>query len=138
MGYTPLLVDLDIQMKPGLKDIGFIYWQYILCYVNDILCINHDLKRTLQQIQAKFKLKDDKMKELELYLSAEMSKIDNEHWEKCQAISSDKYCGLMVKNIKENLAKKGLRLPLKCTTPLKHGYKLELDCTSKLKAEGLH
>ena len=137
MGYNPSPADPDVWMKPGLKDGGFTYWQYILCYVDDVLCINHDPKRTLKQIQAKFKLKDDKMEEPELYLGAELSKMDNEHGDECWAMSSDKYCASMVKNVEENLAKKGLRLPSKCTTPLKHGYKPELDCTGELKADGL-
>ena len=52
-------------------------------------------------------------------------------------MSSDKYCATMVKNVEESLKKKGLRLPSKCVTPLKHGYKPELDFTSELKADGL-
>ena len=43
----------------------------------------------------------------------------------------------MVKNIKETLAKKGLRLPTKCNIPTKHSYRLEMDCTGELKSDGL-
>ena len=43
----------------------------------------------------------------------------------------------MVKNVEENLAKKGLRLPMKCNLPTKHGYRPEMDCTGELKADGL-
>jgi len=52
-------------------------------------------------------------------------------------MSSDKYCNAMVKNIEDILKKKGLRLPSKCITSFRSGYKPELDCTGELKADGL-
>ena len=52
-------------------------------------------------------------------------------------MSSNKYCAAMVKNVEENLNKKGLRLPTKCNIPIRHGYKPDMDCTGKLKANGL-
>ena len=54
-------------------------------------------------------------------------------------MSSDRYCHSLITNIEDVdiLAKKGLRLPSKCITPLKGGYKPELDSTCKLKAEGV-
>ena len=39
--------------------------------------------------------------------------MDNEQGEECWAMSYNKYCADMVKNVKENLSKKGLRLPTK-------------------------
>jgi hypothetical protein len=77
------------------------------------------------------------MAEPDVYLGAEISKMDNEQGRECWAMSSDKYCAAMVKNVEDVLQKKGLRLPSKCTTPLQSGYKPELDCTGELKADGL-
>ena len=137
IGYQPSVADPDVWMRPGLKDDGFKYWEYILCYVDDVLSISHKPEHTMKGIQAKFKLKDDKMEEPDVYLGAELSRMDNEQGDLCWGMSSDKYCAAMVKNIEETLKKKGLRLPSKCVTPLKHGYKPEMDCTCELKADGL-
>ena len=124
-------------MRPAVKENGFQYWEYILCYVDDVLSISHKPSATMKGIQAKFKLKNDKMEKPDIYLGAELSTLDNEHGDSCWAMPSDKYYAAMVKNVEASLAITGLRLPSKCVTPITHGYRPELDCTGELKAEGL-
>ena len=77
------------------------------------------------------------MEKPEVYLGAELSSMDNDQGIECWAMSSDKYCAAMVKNIKDSLKKKGLRLPTKCNIPIRNGYKPEMDCNGELKADGL-
>ena len=137
IGFKPSLADPDVWMRPAMKSNGFKYWELILCYVDDILCIHEDPTIAMKQIQANFKFKDDKMEEPDSYLGGELSKIINIDGQSCWSMSSDKYCAAMIKNVESILMKKGLRLQSKCVTPLKHGYKPELDCTGELKADGL-
>lgn len=137
IGFRPSLADPDVWMRPAVRENGFKYWEYILCYVDDILAISDDPHKLLSSVQLKFKLKDDKMEEPEMYLGSEVSKMNNENGDECWALSSDKYCAAMVKNIEETLGKRGLRLPSKCSLPLTTGYKPELDCTAELKSEGV-
>ena len=137
LGYTPSLADPDVWMRAAMKDDGFRYWEYVLCYVDDVLSISHNPTRTMKGIQTRFKIKNDKMEEPEIYLGSELSKMDNVHGDSCWAMSSDKYCAAMVKNVEESLEKKGLRLPSKCPSPLQHGYKPETDATAELKADGV-
>ena len=73
----------------------------------------------------------------DVYLGAGLTKLDNKHGDKCGAMSSDSYCAAMITNVEEVLAKKGLRLPSKCVTPMTSGYRPESDCTGELKADGL-
>ena len=91
----------------------------------------------MKSIQTKFKLKDDKTEEPEVYLGANMSKMDNVHGDSCWAMSLDKYCNALVKNVESILERKGLRLPSKCVLSLSNGYKPEMDCTAELKADGV-
>ena len=49
----------------------------------------------------------------------------------------DDYCASAVQNVEKVLADKGLRLPSKCITPTRHGYRPELDATAELKAAGI-
>ena len=74
------------------------------------------------------------MKKPDVYLGADLYTMDKDQGDKCWAMSSDKYCAAMVKNVEETLAKKGLRLPMKCNLPTKHGYRMETYCTGELKA----
>ena len=137
MGYVPSYADPDVWMRPGMKPGNVKYWEYVLCYVDDVLSINFDPMSTMKGIKAKFKLKGDKIEEPDTYLGANISKMDNENGEECWAMSSDSYCASLVKNVESVLETKGLRLPPKCVTPLSHGYKPELDCTHELKADGV-
>ncbi len=55
----------------------------------------------------------------------------------CWTMSAEKYMGASVKNVEEALAKKGLRLPSKCNTPLPTDYRPELETSPELKADGV-
>ena len=123
MGYRPSYADPDVWMRPGIKSNGFEYWEYVLCYVDDVLSISDNPLKTMKQVQSKFKLKDDKIEEPTNYLGADLSKMINEDGDECWAMSSEKYCTAAVSNVEEVLKKKGLRLPSKCTSPLSSGYR---------------
>ena len=138
IGYTPSVADPDVWLRPAIKEDGFKYWEYVLCYVDDILAISEKPLNTLKAIQGKnFKFKNDKMEKPENYLGADLSSLDNAEGTECWAMSSDRYCAAMVKNIEDGLNRRGLRLPSKCELPIRHGYKPEMDCTAELKADGL-
>ncbi len=52
-------------------------------------------------------------------------------------MSAEKYVSASVKNVEEALAKKNLRLPTKCYTPLATDYRPELETSAELKADGI-
>ena len=60
-GYRPSYADPDVWMRPGMKPDGFQYWELVLCYVDDVLSVSDSPMRTMKQIKARFKLKDDKI-----------------------------------------------------------------------------
>ena len=133
LGYTPSYADPDVWMKPAVKPNGFKYWEYILCYVDDIIYVNFDPLPTMKAIQSKFKFKNDKIEEPDMYLGASMTKMFNSEGNECWAMSSDSYCAALVKNVESVLDKKGLRLPARCITPLKCGYVLSWIALMNLK-----
>ena len=57
LGYSPSIADPDVWMISAVKPGGFIYYEYVLCYVYDVLCISYDPLRTMKGIKSKFKLK---------------------------------------------------------------------------------
>ena len=138
LGYKSSVAYPDVWMRPSIKEKdGLKYWEYVLLYLDYVLCISDKPIHTMKGIQSNFKLKDDKVDKTDVYLSAEPSTMDNEQWSECWAMLSDKYCAAMVKNFEDTLAKKFLRLTTKCNLPTKHSYRSEMDCTGDLKVDGL-
>ena len=39
IGFLSTKVDPDVWYRPAVKPNGFEYYEYILCYVDDILCM---------------------------------------------------------------------------------------------------
>ena len=68
-----------VWLRPAIKEKDcFKYWEYVLCYMDDVLCIRDKPMHTLKGIQPKFKLKYDKMEKPEVYLCVELSTMDTE------------------------------------------------------------
>ena len=78
LGYVPTRADPDVWLRPAVKPDGFEYYELVLCYVDDVLSVSHDSATTLRGLQSTFKLKDDKVEVPEMYLGAQLSKMQVE------------------------------------------------------------
>ena len=137
IGFKPMKADPNVWIHPTVKPDGSEYYEYIMCYVDDILSVSHDAKSILQSLQGQFKLKGDKIEPPDMYLGTQLGTMQvkgNKGW----FMSSEKYVKSAIQNIEETLQKMGQRLPSKCKTPLAYGYHPELDVTPELMADGLH
>lgn len=122
-------------MRKATKSDGSEYWEYILCYVNDVLRISCKPKELFNGIAENFTLKAGSVKEPDLYLGAGISKYfieesgkpDKVRW----AMSSDSYVKNAVETVKNSLKEVNLEFLLKkkIETPIGTGYKPELDST---------
>jgi hypothetical protein len=128
--------DPDMWIRPGVKPDSFEYYEMVLVYVDDVLCISHDPAATMKGIQGTFKLKDDKIEKPTHYLGAQISQkvIDGVE---CWTMSSEQYVKAAIANVEAKLDKTGQCLPTRCNTPLQSGYRPELDVTVELKIEGI-
>lgn len=62
LGYQPtIMADPDVWIRLAVKKDGLEYYEYVLCYVNNVLAILLDPTKTMKGIQSKFKLKDNKI-----------------------------------------------------------------------------
>ena len=136
IGYKPTKADPDVWIRPAVKADGFEYNELVLCYVDDVLSISDDPKATLLDLTSVFKFKDDKIKPPNIYLGAQLEQMIVDGSE-CWKISAEKYVTASVKNVEEALAKRGLRLPSKCYTPLPSDYRPELETSPELKSDGI-
>ena len=136
IGFKPTKADPNVWIHLAVKPDGSEYYEYIMCYVNDILSVSLDAKSILQSLQGQFKLKGNKIEPPDMYLGAQLGKMQvegNDGW----FMSSEKIVKSAIQNIEGTLQKAGQRLPSKCKTPLAYGYHPELDVTPELKADGL-
>ena len=137
MGYKPSYADPDVWLRPAVKSDGFEYYELILCYVDDVLCISADPTESMKRIQDDFKLKDDKIAEPDVYLGATLAKMPLENGKTCWTMSPEQYVKAAVTNVEEDLAKSGRRLPSKCVTPFSCNYAPWLETSPELKADGV-
>ena len=130
--------DPDVWMRPNVKPNGDKYWEYVLCYVDDVLVISHDPKNVMQHLESKYTLKEGSVKEPDTYLGAEVKKHFIEHSEDPTkprwAMSSDLYVQQAVKEVERELCQVGDRLATKVTTPMSNGYRPEVDVSTELDA----
>lgn len=57
LDYRPSYADPDMWLCPAVKANGFEYYEMLLCYVDDILCISDAPMKTISRIKEKFDLK---------------------------------------------------------------------------------
>ncbi|CAJ1933595.1 unnamed protein product [Cylindrotheca closterium] len=67
LGFYSSYADPDVWMRAAIKPDGEEYYEYILCYVDDILCMSENAKDVMEQISYKFKFKKDKIEQPESY-----------------------------------------------------------------------
>ena len=68
-----------------------MYYEYVICDVDDVICFSDEPIFTTNVIQSKLKLKVNTIEEPDMYLGAELSKMTNFDSQECWAVSSDKY-----------------------------------------------
>jgi hypothetical protein len=91
-GFQSCKADADVRMRPATKENGEKYYEYILCYVDDILCCSEKPQHIMDYLGGVYKLKPGSIKELDVYLGADVKKftigVDQSAW----GISPDTYC----------------------------------------------
>ena len=142
LGFQNCLADRDVWMRAATKKNGFKYWEYILCYVDDILVISENPNDVMTELSKVYTFKKGSIKEPDQYLGAQVVKFhieDSENPDKVRwAFSSDEYVINAIKTVENSLAEAGLTFcnkNLQCKTPLPSGYKPELDDSAYLDAE---
>ena len=124
MGYTPCRADTDVWMKRRTKPTGDDYWEYLLVYTDDILCVSHDARDVMVKLEQMFKLKGG-IGEPTTYLGATIGK------HKVQGTGQEFWCMSSTAYLKEairNIEQKGGKLTSKdVTTPTAAYFHPELD-----------
>jgi hypothetical protein len=133
IGFKSCLADPDVSMREAKKSDGTPYWEYVLLYVDDCLCISENAERVLrEEIGTYFNLKEESIGPPDMYLGGKMSQVTLENGAKAWAFSSSKYVQAAVANVESNLHESGMKIPARASTPLSPNYRPELDLTKVL------
>ena len=140
MGYTSCKADPDLWYKAETRpDDNFRYYSYILCYVDDILCIHHNAMTVLDQINKYLPLKPTSVGDPDIYLGAKLRKTRLANDVLAWSLSPSKYVAQAVKNCEKHLTEKldgKYSLPSEAPNPFPYDCCPELDTSDPLDPEG--
>ena len=104
LSYTSCKADPDIWYKSSIQpDDNFHYYSYILCYVDDILCIHHDAMLVLNCIHHYLPLKPTSVGDPDIYLGAKVWLDQLTNGVFAWGLSPSKYVQQAVLNCKKHL-----------------------------------
>ena len=133
LGFESCKADPDIWVRAAQKDDGTSYWEYVLLYVDDALCISMDATNVLNhQIGKYFYIKEGSVGPPTLYLGNKVSKVTLENGADAWSFSSSQYVQNAVHNVEEYLSKQNKALPRKATAPFSSNYRPETDTSPEL------
>ena len=95
-------------LRPAVKPNGQEYYEYILCYVDDILTISHKATQVLEDLQVCFQIKGTIKSHTRNLSRVQLEKMTvgtHDGW----ALSSDKYIKAALDTIEKSLADAGKR-----------------------------
>ena len=137
MGYRPSYANPYLCLRPAVKPDGFGYYEYIIFYVDDVLCIYHNPWKLMKRIQEDFKLKDDKIEPPDVYIGSIPAKMKLESGKYCWIMLPEQYMKVAVTNVEDDLNRSGKILPSKCVTPLLTNYAPWLEGSLDIMAYGV-
>lgn len=135
MGFSSCKADPEVWMRPRIKDDGSEYWQYVLLYTDDILCVmEHPEKFLREEMGTRFTLKE--IGPPTQYLGNKVSNVTLENGTSCWSFSSSQYVQSAFKNVEDQLAKTGEKLPTRVRSPCwPCNYRPESDLSPELSSD---
>ena len=134
-GFRSTYADPDVWIRPAVKPCGKEYYEYVLCYVDDLIAISTNPRKILEELKGQdIKYKNDEIKPPEMYLGARL-KERNLEGTACWTIGSDDYIKAAVQTVKQAEAIKRWRWPTKVSTPMTASFVPEWDCSPELDDE---
>ena len=134
-GFKPTLADPDVYLRKAVKPDGMKYYEMLFVYVDDILCLSHKAREVINEIGEHYKIKPGSDKEPDLYLGANVEKVQCPDGREVWATSARDYVANAIETVKALLKADGLQLKSKARSPLPSQYKPEVDVSDELGPE---
>ncbi len=92
MGYTPCKADLDLWLKAVTRpEDNVCNYAYILCYVDNILCIHHDPMSVMNENNKYLPLKPSSVGDPDIYLGTKLKETRLPNGVMAWGLSPSKY-----------------------------------------------
>jgi Reverse transcriptase (RNA-dependent DNA polymerase) len=137
LGFFSCKADPDVWMRENTKLSGERYWEFVLMYVDDIMCISHDPQKVMDCIGRVYTLKKGSVGEPTTYLGAQISKyyLPDDPTKVRWAMSADDYLKRAVKEVEMKIGEVDWKLCTRAVTAMYSGYRPEMDVAPELDAE---
>jgi hypothetical protein len=121
-------------MRDAIDDNNMPYYEYLVVYVDDILCVSKEPTKTMKGISTLYRLKNDLVSKPDTYLGAQVVEyyLPDDKSKPRWGLSSNTYINEAIRNVEVELSKIGKALSNNVSTPLSSGYRPELDVTPLL------
>ena len=130
MNYVPSKADENLYQREAVGENGEVYYEWLLVYVDDLMCISEKPEETMNEIKKTYDLKDT-VKTPDRYLGADIGTWQLPDGREIWAMGSKEYVKNAVKQVKEILAERGWQLPTGRgvgTRPMPDKYRPRVGC----------
>jgi hypothetical protein len=136
VGYTSCKADPDLWLKAVTRPEDNVhYYPYILCYVDNILCIHHDPMSVMKEINSNLPLKPSSVGDPDIYLGAKLKETQLSNGVMAWGLSPSKYVVRAVKNCQLHLTGKlagRYSIPARADNPFPVDYDPSTDLSDIL------
>jgi hypothetical protein len=101
IGFSSMTVDPDVWIRAAACDDGFEYYEMIFVYVDDVFTISHRAKDLIKMIGEYYKVKPGSDKEPEIYLGANIEKVQMPDSREVWASSPRDYVKNAIKTVED-------------------------------------
>ena len=124
LGYKSMKADTDVWIHKVVKPNGQEYYEMLFVYIDDILSVSHQAKEAILQITSYYKAKEGSIKEPDIYLGANVSKIQMPDGSEVWSTSPRTYVKNAIGVVQRLLDEDGKEATLKSSvkTPFPSGY----------------
>jgi hypothetical protein len=137
-GFQSSLADPDVWMRKAQKPCGFVYWEYLLAYVDDILIISHQPHTVIDALSQHVTFKPGSVEPPKSYLGADVSQITvhdgngDTPAKQVWCMLAGEYVKRAIEEVERELALEDSYLPKRVKIPMSSGYRPELDFSMEL------
>ena len=133
LGYESTRADPDVYRRLATKPNGEKYYELLLTYVDDCLCISHGPEKTMDALSKLFELRES-VKKPDRYLGANVSEWKCPDGHSVWSMDGKDYVANAVRIVKDMLAVDGTGLSSKGSDrPMPITYRPELDVSPELE-----
>ena len=123
-------------MREAIKDYGSAYWEYVLLYVDDALCISMNDENVLNnEIGGYFLIKIGSVRYPNIYIGNKVSKVTLDNRVEGWSFSSSQHVHNDVSNVEIYIKNLDMKLPKKAPAPFTSDYRPDIDINPKMNSK---